>query len=195
VRRLHRAGKHVICYIDAGTWERWRPDASRFPGQALGGPNGWPGERWLDVRQAAVRRLIAARLREQCQRKGFDAVEPDNIDEYQARSGFTITATEQLGYNEWLARSAHGLGLAVFQKNDPAQAARLQPDFDGVLSEQCRQYSECGAYTPYLRAGKPVLDAEYSLASARFCAADQRNGIIGARFDLALDGRRFQPCW
>ena len=30
VAMLHKAGKHVICYVDVGTWERWRPDAKRF---------------------------------------------------------------------------------------------------------------------------------------------------------------------
>jgi hypothetical protein len=81
------------------------------------------------------------------------------------------------------------------EKNDPDQARQLEPLFDGELTEQCNQYSECGAYRPYLKAGKPVLDAEYSLPIARFCAGDQAAGIMGAAFDLALDGRRFSPCW
>ena len=51
VARLHRAGRRVICYVDVGTWERFRPDAHAFPGSVLGRPNGWPGERWLDVRR------------------------------------------------------------------------------------------------------------------------------------------------
>ena len=195
VRRLHAAGKHVICYIDAGTWENWRPDARRFPPAALGRGNGWPGERWLDVRRPVVRRLMRARLLDECAHKGFDALEPDNIDGYQASTGFSITAGEQLAYDEWIARTAHGLGMAVFQKNDSGQARRLEPSFDGVLAEQCNQYSECGAYEPYLRAGKPVLDAEYSLVVGQFCGADGRAGIMGARYDLALDGRLYQPCW
>ena len=195
VAALHRGGKRVVCYIDAGTWENWRPDAARFPRSVLGRGNGWPGERWLDIRQPVVRRLIRKRLAGECARKRFDALEPDNIDEYQADSGFPITVRQQLAYNEWIARTAHSLGLAVFQKNDPGQARRLEPYFDGVLTEQCNQYSECGSYAPYLRAGKPVLDAEYSVAPARFCPADLRAGIMGARYDLALDGRLYQPCW
>src|SRR5512142_1630416 len=47
VARLHRAGRYVVCYVDAGTWENWRPDAARFPRALLGAQNGWPGERWL----------------------------------------------------------------------------------------------------------------------------------------------------
>ena len=195
VRRLHAAGRRVVCYIDVGTWENWRPDAREFPRSVLGAGNGWPGERWLDVRRLAVLEpIMAARLR-MCARKRFDAVEPDNIDGYSNHTGFPLTAPEQLRYDEWVAGEAHGLGLAVFQKNDPEQARALEPFFDGVLDEQCNQYSECGAFRPYLAAGKPVLDAEYKLPTGRFCAADQRAGIMGALYAIALDGSRFQPCW
>jgi hypothetical protein len=195
VARLHAAGRHVICYIDAGTWERWRPDAGRFPRSVLGRPNGWPGERWLDIRRLAVLEpIIRARLRI-CARKRFDAVEPDNIDGFENRTGFRITAAEQLRYDRWIARTAHRLRLAAFQKNDPEQARRLQPWFDGALTEQCNQYRECAAFKPYLRAGKPVFDAEYrSSLYPGFCAADARLGIAGALYALALDGSRFRRC-
>ncbi len=94
----------------------------------------------------------------------------------------------------WLARRTE-LGLAVFQKNDPGQARSLQPYFDGVLDEQCNQYNECGAFKPYLHAGKPVLNAEYdgSLYPG-FCTADARAGIMGALYDLALNGKVYEPC-
>jgi hypothetical protein len=195
VRRLHAAGKHVVCYIDVGTWERWRPDAKDFPPSVLGRPNGWPGERWLDIRQKVVRQIMARRFRQQCQGKGFDAVEPDNIDGYRARTGFRITAREQLRYDEWIAAQAHALGLAVLQKNDPDQVRMLESYFDGALVEQCNQYSECSLFRPYLAAGKPVLDAEYRLPTTSFCRRDSRMGIMGARYNLALNGRVYEPCW
>ncbi|TMF45398.1 MAG: endo alpha-1,4 polygalactosaminidase, partial [Chloroflexi bacterium] len=48
VKSLHKAGRIVICYIDAGTWENWRPDAGQFPNSVKGKPvSGWLGERWL----------------------------------------------------------------------------------------------------------------------------------------------------
>jgi hypothetical protein len=195
VKRFHAAGQHVICYVDVGTWENWRPDAKRFPGSVLGKRNGWPGERWLDVRRLSVLEpIMAARLR-MCAAKGFDAVEPDNIDGFENDTGFAISARQQLAYDEWVAHAAHGLGMAVLQKNDPEQAAALQPQFDGVLDEQCSQYSECGAFAPYLRAGKPVLNAEYRASLyPGFCAADRRLGVVGALYALALDGSRFEPC-
>lgn len=195
VSRLERSGHRVVCYIDAGTWENWRPDAKEFPHSVLGRGNGWPGERWLDIRQPVVRRLMVHRFRTECQRKGFDALEADNIDAYQARSGFPITARDQLSYDRWIAREAHVLGLAVFQKNDPDQVRALEPYFDGELAEQCSQYRECSRYEPYLIAGKPVLDSEYALARRRFCASDMRLGIMAARYDQALDGGVYRPCW
>ncbi len=195
VAALHAQGKHVICYVDVGTSENWRPDFHEFPRTVLGRSNGWPGERWLDIRRLDVLEPIMAARLQMCAEKGFDAIEPDNIEGYSNRSGFPLTAAEQLTYNEWVAHQAHSLGLAVLQKNDAPQTPQLQAYFDGALTEQCNQYRECASFQPYLAAGKPVLNAEYSLSPARFCAADNAAGMMGARFGLALDGRTFLPCW
>ena len=195
VRSLHAAGKHVICYIDVGTWENFRPDAGRFPKSVLGKSNGWPGERWLDIRRRSVLEPLMARRIEMCARKGFDALEPDNIDGYSNRTGFPLAAREQLTYDVWVAHEAHSLGLAVFEKNDPEQARELEPHFDGVLDEQCNQYTECASFKPYLAAGKPVLNAEYDLPTSRFCAADARLGVMGVLYGLDLNGSKFEPCW
>ena len=54
VAAIHAAGAHAVCYVDAGTWEDWRPDAGAYPASVLGNTNGWPGERWLDIRATAV---------------------------------------------------------------------------------------------------------------------------------------------
>jgi hypothetical protein len=195
VSKLHAAGQHVICYVDVGTWENWRPDAAKFPKAVLGKSNGWPGERWLDVRRLSVLEpLISARFR-MCAAKGFDAIEPDNIDGFENDTGFPITASQQLSYDRWVAAEGHALGLAVLQKNDPEQASALQPSFDGVLDEQCNQYAECGSFTPYLKSGKPVLNAEYKTSLyPGFCTADGKLGIMGALYNLALNGQTFRPC-
>jgi hypothetical protein len=36
VASLHRSGRHVICYLDAGTYENFRPDRGTFPPSVLG---------------------------------------------------------------------------------------------------------------------------------------------------------------
>ena len=33
---LHAAGRAVVCYFSAGSWESWRPDAADFPDVVLG---------------------------------------------------------------------------------------------------------------------------------------------------------------
>ncbi len=195
VAALHAQGRHVICYVDVGTAESFRPDYGAFPPAVLGRSNGWPGERWLDIRQlGVVEPIMAARL-QICREKGFDAVEPDNMEGYANNSGFPLTAPQQLTYNDWIADQAHSLGMAVLQKNDGEQSGALQTRFDGALTEQCNQYRECGLFQPYLAAGKPVINAEYRLATKRFCAADVAAGMMGARYNLKLNGKRFQPCW
>jgi hypothetical protein len=196
VAALHAAGRHVICYIDVGTYEPGRPDSGSFPSSVIGSDvQGWPGEKWLDVRQLKVLAPIMTARFQMCARKGFDAVEPDNIDGYTNSPGFPISAQDQLNYDEWVANAVHSLGMAVLQKNDPGQAAAMEPYFDGVLDEQCNEYSECSSFLPYLAAGKPVLNAEYNLHTHQFCSADNSAGIMGALFNLDLDGRTFKPCW
>jgi hypothetical protein len=194
VATLHAQGKHVICYIDVGTAEDFRPDFSSFPASVLGRSNGWPGEHWLDIRQLAILEPIMTARFQMCREKGFDAVEPDNMEGASNNTGFPITAQQQLTYNEWVAGEVHSLGMAVLQKNDGEQTVEQQPFFDGALSEECNQFHECADFDPYLSAGKPVLNAEYKLSTKKFCAADQAAGLMGARFNLALNGRRFQPC-
>jgi hypothetical protein len=194
VAQLHAQGKRVVCYVDVGTAENFRPDYGEFPKSVLGKSNGWPGEKWLDIRQLAIVEPIMAARFQMCAEKGFDAVEPDNIEAFSNKSGFPITPAEQLTYNEWVAEAVHARDMAVLQKNDGEQSAQQQPYFDGALTEQCNQFAECGDFKPYLSAGKPVINAEYKLKDAKFCAADDALGIFGARFNLALNGKRYEPC-
>jgi hypothetical protein len=194
VATLHAVGQRAICYIDVGTAENWRSDYSKFPPSVMGSSNGWPGENWLNVADLSTLEPIMTARFQMCQAAGYDAVEPDNMDGYENSTGFAITAAQQLTYDEWVANEVHSLGMAVFQKNDPDQASTLQPYFDGVIDEQCNQYTECSAYNSYLSAGKPVLNAEYS-GGTSFCAADNAAGIMGALYALALDGSVYQPCF
>src|SRR5262249_3621705 len=73
VSALQAAGRHVVCSLDAGTFEPWRPDASSFPSSVMGKPvAGFSNERWLDIRRLDVLGpIIAARL-DLCVAKGFD---------------------------------------------------------------------------------------------------------------------------
>ena len=187
VAALHAAGRHVLCYVDAGSWESYRADASAFPAAVLGKTmEGWPDERWLDIRQIdALAPILRARL-DTCQAKGFDGVDPDNVDGYANDTGFPLTTADQLRFNRWLAVEAHARGLAVALKNDGQQAAALEPDFDAAVVERCLEFDECELYTPFVAAGKPVFDIEYSLAPGAFCPAAAQLGfeIIAKRLEM-----------
>jgi len=74
VASLHHKGRKVVCYIDVGTWENWRPDAKKFPKFVLGKHNGWPGEKWLDIRSIDILGPIMQARMDLCQAKGFDAM-------------------------------------------------------------------------------------------------------------------------
>jgi len=193
VAALHANGTKVICYIDFGTSENYRPDFGSFPASVEGNTNGWPGERWLDIRQLSVLEPIMTARMQMCVQKGFDALEPDNIDGYTNSTGFPLTATDQLTYNTWIANTAHSLGLSVGLKNDNDQTAQLEPYFDWALDEQCNQYSECDTENPFVQANKAVFNAEYQ-GDTSFCASDEAAHINGALFNLNLDGTSYQPC-
>ncbi|MFJ1970851.1 endo alpha-1,4 polygalactosaminidase [Streptomyces sp. NPDC087903] len=174
VTGLHRAGRKVICYLSTGAWEDFRPDAKKFPRSVLGRGNGWKGERWLDIRRTDVLEpLMAARL-DLCREKGFDAVEPDNMDGYRNRTGFDLSAGDQLRYNRLIARLAHDRGMAVGLKNDLDQIPDLVGDFDFAVNEQCAQYGECADLKPFVAADKAVFHVEYELPVSRFCADSRR---------------------
>src|SRR5215208_6431091 len=163
VGMIHARGSKAVCYISAGSWEAWRPDAPDFPDYVKGRNNGWPGEKWLDIRRTDVLEPIMGRRMDMCAAKGFDAVEPDNVDGYENKSGFPLTYQDQLAYNRAIAALAHELGLSVALKGDIAQAADLVDSFDWSLNEQCYQYDECDLLAGSFGArGKAVLIAEYA---------------------------------
>lgn len=193
VRRLHAAGRKVICYVNAGAWESFRPDSKAFPAALLGSGDGWDGERWLDIRRVdLLRPLMAARF-DMCREKGFDAVEPDLLDGYANSTGFPLTAAQQLTYNKMIATLAHERGLAVGLKNDLDQVPQLVEDFDFSVDEQCAQYGECEALSPFVAAGKAVFHVEYELKTGQFCPQAERLRLSSMAKHLSLDAWR-DPC-
>ena len=185
IQEYKSAGKKVVCYFSAGSYENWRSDASAFtqdtyctPGEncaksvhimgewcTSGGSCEW----WLDHRKANVRTVMEARL-QLAANKGCDAVEPDNVDAYSHDDGISctdqacwgITAADQLNYNRWLADTAHAKCLGIALKNDTDQVSQLVSSFDFAINEQCQRYKECGIYkTTFVAQNKAVFNAEY----------------------------------
>lgn len=172
IRELQERQVIVICYFSAGTLERWRADANRFDDAVIGLPNtDWPGEFWLDIRQLdKVMPIIIDRL-ELAVSKGCDGVDPDNVDGYINRTGYPLSAQDQLQYNRQLANEAHRRGLSVGLKNDVGQTAELEPWFDWTLNERCHELNECHHLQPFVRAGKAVFGIEYLGDPGTVCLA------------------------
>jgi hypothetical protein len=156
--------------MSAGSWEDWRPDAPQLPVEVRGGElDDWPGERWLDIRRIdAVGPVMEARL-DLCRSKGFDGVEFDNVDGYANETGFPLTYQDQIRYNVFLANAARERGLSPGLKNDLEQIPDLLQHFEWALSEQCFEFDECDALNAFIREGKAVFVAEYSLETQQFC--------------------------
>jgi hypothetical protein len=172
VQALHAQGRKVICYISVGSREDWRPDAQRFPPEVLGKDYaGWPGENWLDIRQIdRLAPILRTRL-DLCAAKGFDAVEPDNLEIYDNDTGFPLTYPDQLKYARWLADEAHGRGLAIGLKNAADMISDALPIFDFAIAEDCFVQGWCDALLPFIQAGKAVFAAEYTDTGVDFQAA------------------------
>jgi hypothetical protein len=191
IDELHAAGRRVVCYFSAGSWEDWRPDAGQFPESVLGNElEGWPGERWLDIRQMDILGPIMAARLDLAAQKGCDGVDPDNVEGYANDSGFALTAQDQADYNIWLAAQAHSRGLAVGLKNDLTQIPDLINFFDWQLNEQCFQYNECDLLLPFIQAGKPVFGIEYQGDPASFCPQANSMNFDTLEKNLDLDAWR-----
>ncbi|STY28591.1 Uncharacterized conserved protein [Legionella wadsworthii] len=186
VNTIHTQGNKAVCYISAGSWENWRPDAKQFPASVKGRSNGWPGEKWLDIRQTSILLPIMQARIDMCKAKGFDAVEFDNVDGYTNKTGFPLKDSDQAYYNASLANMAHQAGLAVGLKNDLDQVEQLLPYFDFAINEQCFEYNECNHLTPFINANKAVLEVEYDLKPSKFCkkANDMHFSSIKKNEDL-----------
>ncbi len=181
IAALKARGVTPICYLSVGTWEDFRDDADQFPEHILGKPlSNWPGERYLDVRQRDVLLPIMAVRIARCAEKGFEGIEPDNMDLYENDNGFGITKADALAYLHPLAAYAKRLGLEVIQKNASELVPDLVQSFDRVLVEECFQYGYCEEFLPYKEAGKDVLVVEFAESGQDWetiCAEAKRLGF------------------
>ena len=187
IDELHSMGKIVICYISCGTWEDWRPDAANFPSSIIGLPVvGWAGEFWLDVTSPLIQAPLLQRF-QLAQSKKCDAVDCDNVHGYSQKTGFSISASQQLNFNRWYADAIHNLSMAAGLKNDIDQTTDLVPYFEFAVNEQCHQYNECHKYSPFLAADKPIFGVEYYEKPSSFCTQSNSANMsfVKQKLDLA----------
>ena len=195
IDRLHADGRVVICYLDTGAWESYRPDADQFPRSVIGNATyasdgrRWKGERWLDIRPRSWDRfapIIWARL-DLAVALGCDGVEPDQNNPWGNRPGFPITLHHQKLWYLEVAAQAHARGLSVGMKNGVEVVdADTVAAFDWALNEECFQYHECGVYSRFVDAGKAVFNVEYVGAMRSYCAKASEQQFSTLKKRLAL---------
>ena len=97
---------------------------------------------------------------ETCARKGFDAVEFDNLDSWTRFDGtdragaVPFDEDDAVAYAARLTAIAHALGLAVGQKNTPQLDASTSLDvigFDFAVVEECGRLRRVRRLRPRLR--------------------------------------------
>ena len=188
---LHHRGVFVQCYFSAGSYEDWRSDAVDYPEEVLGKElEGWPGEKWLDIRRLDLLQPIIDKRLDLALNSGCDGVDPDNVDGYVNDTGFPLTADDQLTFNRFLSQSARSRGLAIGLKNDLDQAAELAPYFDWIINEECFYYQECDLLLPFLDQGKPVFIIEYEITPDQFCLQANQLGFNALYKNWELDSFR-----
>lgn len=170
VEQVHARGGYAICYLNAGAWEDWRGDADSYPSPLLGSPMAtWEGERWVNIADLDALMPVLVRRLDVCAAKGFDAVDPDNVDGWQARTGFAITASDAAALVTALSRAAHQRGLAMGLKNAPELIPDVLTEVDFAVNEQCAQQGSCADYRQVLAADKAVFNVEYAGTPASVC--------------------------
>ena len=143
----------TICYLDLA-WEDYRPDASPpsrgglFPAATLGNVYfGYPEERWVDFRQLdALKPMLRERI-DMCARKGFSAVELDDIDSFDPPSttGFRLTPGDAQNYLAYAFNLIHADGMTGLWKNSPLLSWWGRQYSDGAVLEECYTYHQCTA--------------------------------------------------
>lgn len=202
VAALHALGPEVkvICYFDAGVYENYRSDASRFPASIIGKQDiGWPGSYWLDIRRLdLLMPILKDRMQHWCKDKGFDAIEPDETEVWSNASGFPLTKADNVAFHQAISAMAHSMGLSVGLKGNNTEAVELEPLYDWALSEQCFQYGECTFFRDgFVAKNKAVFTVEYDVSPN--CTQANAWHLNSSRRDLDLvgptqSGYLYQPC-
>jgi hypothetical protein len=198
VKALKARDVRTVCYINAGAWENWRPDARDYPASAVGrNYAGWPGERWLDIRDRERLAPVLRKRIELCRAKGFDGVDFDNVDGYAANTGFPLAARDQIAFNRWLAAEARARKLAVGLKNGLELVPDLVENFDFAINESCFSEGSCEALRPFREVGKAVYVVEYTNQRRkmdRFCAEAADLGLQLVFKTKSLNGKLHRRC-
>jgi hypothetical protein len=184
---------YAVCYVNAFQSQPGIDWPEALVLRSLGDDPGWPGEYLIDLSTAARRRAaarFAGRMLRACARRGFDAVELDNLDSWTRLPDVPFGRRDALAYARLLSGRAHALGLAVGQKNTPQLTRREARPFDFAIAEACGRYRECDAYRRL--HGDRVLAIEYRRRDFRAAcrAVGDRIAVVLRDRDVSAPGSR-----
>lgn len=189
VSQIHSYGGYAVCYFNAGAYENWRSDMGRFPQAVIGKDmEGWEGEKWLDVRRLDALMPIMNSRMDECAKKGFNAVDPDNVDGWANETGFPLSQEDSATYIRELTKAAHARGMAIGLKNAIGLIPEMADVVDFAVNEQCLAYRECGSYQPFVDRKKAVLHIEYEGKLSAICAK-RPEGFSTIRKNMNLDSK------
>ncbi len=168
VAALHAKGKKVFAYLSVGSWEEYRPDKDRFPKEVVGkNYPGWEGEKFLDIRAVDKLAPLMRKRFDMIARKGFDGIEPDNIDIYTEDAdenngtGFNLTLEDARKYAQFLIDEAHKRHLSIGQKNAPELTEAYGDLFDWALLEDPFYEKFAPVFKIYTEHDKAVFALSY----------------------------------
>jgi hypothetical protein len=180
---LANGGRHVACYLSAGSYEPWRPDAALFPAAVIGNVLAdYPDERWLDIRSTAVTSLMGARL-DQFKSSGCNSVVVANVTTSGEDTGFGLVATDQTSYLIWLSNEIHRRGLLAGLATAEDRLGAMEPPFDWAYAQGCWSDNHCSDYAPFVTVDKAVLAVEFGDATS---APTICSGVAGTGIDLLI---------
>lgn len=163
VDAFHARGIKVIAYVSVGTLENYRPDSLLLPKDVIGNIYpAWPDERFLNIRDIEkLKPFIRSRF-DMIKAKGFDGIEPDNIDIYAEETVFNLSLEDTRLFCDYIIEEAHNRGLCIGQKNTEELVPFMYTTFDWALTEDAFHQNIQDRYSPYISAAKPVFCAEYT---------------------------------
>ena len=217
VDAIHRRGAHAVCYMSAGTAERFRPDYDKYVAfdkshhhSLIGKPfsRRFPNEYWLNLKNGSGQRDFVLRRVEartaKCARAGFDGVEYDVVDAYAQGhkvTGWHVSAHDQLVFDRALARSRTE---TASRWDSRTTSARSRSSSRGSTSRSTSSASSTtSAPTTPPRATRrssapasPCSRSSTEIRPSRFCPKAKDLGIssIKKASDFSLDAKPWKPC-
>lgn len=173
------AGLYNVCYVNAFQTQD-NDDAVDRPDELENWPQdlvlteyeddpNWEGEYLIDISTPGKRLAAADHLQQMiggCATKGYDAVEYDNLDSWTRFDEIEslelpFDRDDSIAFATLITERAHGLGLAVAQKNasDIAEdGSYVGIGFDFAIAEECGRYTECDVFANSYRQNLVIIE-------------------------------------